>query len=397
MQFIKITLAKGKERSLIHRHPWVFSGAIAKKEQEPEEGAIVEVFSNTGEYLATGHYHSGSIAVRCFDFEHTKADRDFWIKKITAACALRFTNGVLDQATTNCFRLVHGEGDGLPGLIIDFYKGTAVLQAHTSGIYKVRDQIVAGLQAFFGDKLLAIYDKSSESLGKQQQGETQNGFLYKKNEDHPEGCVVEENGKRFYVSWAEGQKTGFFLDQRENRALLERYAAGRKVLNTFSYSGGFSIYALAGGAQLVHSVDSSAKAEAWALRNVKENDTTVPHSFFCQDTFDFFKSSHEQYDLIVLDPPAFAKRLSALKQACGGYQRLNEVAFRKIAPGGILFTFSCSQVIDRKLFRQLVFAAASTAGRKVRILHQLTQGPDHPINLYHPEGEYLKGLVLQVD
>ena len=397
MSFIKLTLGKGKERSLFHRHPWVFSGAIAKKEKEPEEGAIVEVYSQGGDYLATGHYHPGSIAVRCFSFEKTQADAAFWMQKIQEACALRFTAGFINHSNTDCFRLVHGEGDGLPGLIIDFYNGTAVLQAHTTGMYSVREHIVAGLKNYFGDELLAVYDKSSESLGRQQQGQSQNGYLYKRNDDHPEGCWVKENGRSFFVNWTEGQKTGFFLDQRENRELLSRYAKGRKVLNTFSYSGGFSIYALSGAAQLVDSVDSSAKAEAWAERNVAENKSGVPHRFFCMDTFDFFKESKETYDLIVLDPPAFAKRLSALKQACGGYQHLNEVAFRKIAPGGILFTFSCSQVIDRKLFRQVVFAAAIAAGRKVRILHQLNQGPDHPINLYHPEGEYLKGLVLQVD
>lgn len=391
--FKKIVLLPGKERSTQNRHPWLFSGAIAKKEEGIEEGSIVEVFSSNGAFLATGHYHAGSITVRIFSFEQIDPDYDFWKSKLKGAFDFRKKLDIIGNQKTNCYRLIHAEGDGMPGLIIDIYNSVAVIQTHTVGMHAIKDHLVQALKELYRDSLSAIYDKSGDTMSRQQQLDVSNELLWgnKTEED------VLENGINFHVNFSEGQKTGFFLDQRANRQLLGTYSSGKKVLNTFAYSGGFSLYALKNKAALVHSIDSSKKAAAWAEQNVSMNFNDAPHQFFTEDVFDFMKSSEEVYDIIILDPPAFAKHLSALKQATIGYRNLNTEAIRRIAPGGILFTFSCSQVIDKELFRKIVFTAAIQARRNVRILHQLSQPPDHPISLYHREGEYLKGLVLFVE
>ena len=391
--FSKIILLPGKERSTQNKHPWLFSGAIKKTEGETKEGDIVEVFSSIGVYLATGHYHSGSITVRIFSFEQINPDYSFWKSKLQSAYDFRKKLNLVDNPETNCYRLIHAEGDGMPGLIIDIYNSVAVIQTHTVGMHAIKNHLVQALKELYGDSLSAIYDKSGDTMSRQQQLEISNELLWgdKTEED------VLENGLKFHVNFSEGQKTGFFLDQRENRQLLGTYSSGKKVLNTFAYSGGFSLYALKNNAALVHSVDSSKKAAAWAEQNVSMNFNDAPHQFFAEDVFDFMKKSDEVYDVIILDPPAFAKHLSSLKQATVGYRNLNTEAIRRIAPGGILFTFSCSQVIDKELFRKIVFTAAVQARRNVRILHQLSQPPDHPISIYHREGEYLKGLVLYIE
>jgi 23S rRNA (cytosine1962-C5)-methyltransferase len=391
--FPKIILHPAKERSIQNRHPWLFSGAIKKTEGDPQEGDVVEVYSSTGVYLATGHYHAGSITVRIFSFEQVIPDYNFWKAKLQSAFAFRERSGLFENAETNCYRLIHAEGDGLPGLIVDIYNSVAVVQSHTLGMHAVKEHLVKALQELYGEKLSAVYDKSADTMSRQQQLEISSKLLLgnKIEED------VLENGICFHVNFAEGQKTGFFLDQRENRKLLGTYSAEKKVLNTFAYSGGFSLYALKNGAALVHSVDSSKKAAEWAERNVAMNFPGSAHRFFAEDVFDFMKKAEETYDVIVLDPPAFAKHLSSVKLATVGYRNLNTEAMRRIARGGILFTFSCSQVIDKDLFRKIIFTAAAQARRNVRILHQLSQPPDHPISIYHPEGEYLKGLVLYVE
>ncbi len=414
MPFPKIILHPAKERSIQNKHPWLFSGAINKTEGNPKEGDVVEVFSSAGIYLATGHYHAGSITVRIFSFKQINPDYNFWSSKLNSAFAYRKKLNLTDNPLTNCYRLIHAEGDGMPGLIIDIYNSVAVIQTHTLGMHAIKNHLVQALKELYGDTLSAIYDKSGDtmsrhalarqSVGGQQQPDRgrrklaedatiENELLWgnKTEED------VLENGIRFNVNFSEGQKTGFFLDQRENRKLLGTYSSGNKVLNTFAYSGGFSLYALQNNATLVHSVDSSKKAAAWAEKNVSMNFNDAPHQFFAEDVFDFMKNSAEVYDVIILDPPAFAKHLSSLKQATVGYRNLNTEAIRRIAPGGILFTFSCSQVIDKELFRKIIFTAAAQARRNVRILHQLSQPPDHPISIYHREGEYLKGLVLYVE
>jgi 23S rRNA (cytosine1962-C5)-methyltransferase len=392
MSYKKVILGPKKERSLLLFHPWVFSGAISKVEGNPVEGEIVEVFASDGKYLATGHFHNGSIKVRIISFIRREINSEFWFEKLQAAYSVRENLLLTNSDSTNTYRLVHAEGDGLPGLIIDIYGSAAIVQAHTLGMHSVRNEIAAALRNIYGGRLTTIYDKSNESLGKQSGVIIENSFLYGNETEQ----TVIENGVRFFVNWIEGQKTGFFLDQRENRKLIQNYSKNKKVLNTFSYTGGFSMYALKGGAEFVHSVDSSDKAIKLCIRNAELNGFTN-HNAFEEDVFDYLKNTKEQYDIIVLDPPAFAKHLSAVENAMVGYRNLNTDGIKRVAKGGLIFTFSCSQVIDRILFRKLVFQAAAQAKRNVRIIHQLTQGPDHPVSVYHPEGEYLKGLVLLVD
>jgi len=365
-----------------------------------KEGDIVEIFSSDQRYLATGHYHDGSITVRVFSFERINPDYDFWKSKLQKAYSYRNNLNFINNDETNAYRLINAEGDGLPGLIIDIYNSTAVIQTHTIGMHNVKEHFVRALQELYGAKLTSIYDKSGETMNKQQQGLFTNQLLFgKKSEDE-----VLENGLRFFINFSEGQKTGFFLDQRENRKLLGSLASGKKVLNAFAYSGGFSLYALNNKAALVHSVDSSKRSAEWAEKNVALNSLSfgegwgeANHKFFTEDVFDFFKKSTEAYNLIILDPPAFAKRLSAVKQAVVGYRNLNLEAMKRIAPGGMLFTFSCSQAVDKELFKKIIFSAAAHSRRNVRIMHQLGQPADHPISIYHPEGEYLKGLVLYIE
>ncbi|MDQ3393993.1 MAG: class I SAM-dependent rRNA methyltransferase [Bacteroidota bacterium] len=392
--FPKISLATGKDHSLKRFHPWVFSGAIKKIHGEVSEGDIVEVYSNKDEFLGMGHYGTGSIAVRVFSFSKINPDYEFWKSKIKAAYEVRKSLGLLEDGSTNVYRLIYAEGDGLPGLIIDIYDTTAVIQAHSIGMHNIKDHIVEALKEVLGDQLKAIFDKSEETLPRQATQNIKNGYLWGSSD---ESGVALENGHTFFVDWEGGQKTGFFIDQRENRELLARYAPGRRVLNTFCYTGGFSIYALNAGAEIVHSVDSSKKAITLTDKNVALNKNPERHQSFAVDTFDFFKSAATDYDLIVLDPPAFAKHHNVRHNAVMGYKRLNAEAMKKIAPGGILFTFSCSQVVDSKLFQSTVMAAAIEAGRNIRIMHHLSHPADHPINIFHPEGEYLKGLVLFVD
>ncbi len=395
MSYKKVFLKPGKEESLKRFHPWVFSGAIARVEGEPEEGEVVDVYTSKKEFIACGHFQIGSIAVRVLSFRQEPIDHAFWVRRLQVAKDLRCALGVLGNPQNNTYRLVHGEGDNLPGLIIDVYDHTAVMQAHSAGMHLDRMAVAEALEEVMGDVIQHIYYKSETTLPfKADLLATENGFL---KGGSPEN-VAMENGLKFHVDWLKGQKTGFFVDQRENRALLERYAKGRNVLNMFCYTGGFSFYAMRGGANLVHSVDSSAKAVDLTNENVSLNfpgDTR--HQAFAEDAFKFLDRMGDQYDLIILDPPAFAKHRDALRNALRGYTKLNAKAFEKIRPGGILFTFSCSQVVNKQDFRNAVFTAAAQSGRSVRILHQLTQPGDHPVNIYHPEGEYLKGLVLYVE
>lgn len=395
MSYKKVFLKPGKEESLKRFHPWVFSGAIARVEGEPEEGEVVDVYTSKKEFIACGHFQIGSIAVRVLSFRQEPIDHAFWVRRLQVAKDLRCALGVLGNPQNNTYRLVHGEGDNLPGLIIDVYDHTAVMQAHSAGMHLDRMVVAEALEEVMGDVIQHIYYKSETTLPfKADLLATENGFL---KGGSPEN-VAMENGLKFHVDWLKGQKTGFFVDQRENRALLERYAKGRNVLNMFCYTGGFSFYAMRGGANLVHSVDSSAKAIDLTNENVSLNfpgDTR--HQAFAEDAFKFLDRMGDQYDLIILDPPAFAKHRDALRNALRGYTKLNAKAFEKICPGGILFTFSCSQVVNKQDFRNAVFTAAAQSGRSVRILHQLTQPGDHPVNIYHPEGEYLKGLVLYVE
>ncbi|MHA7109435.1 class I SAM-dependent rRNA methyltransferase [Sunxiuqinia elliptica] len=389
-----VTLKPGKEQSLNRFHPWVFSGAIKHISQELEEGELVTVVSNKDEFLAIGHFQIGSIAVRILSFEELPVDNVFWENKLASAIQLRRDLGLLGSEQTNVFRLVHGEGDGLPGLIIDFYNGTAVYQAHSVGMYHVRHQLAKLLKKLLGDQLIAVYDKSDKTLPYKADISPENGYLL--GESAP--CVVKEYGLSFQVDWIQGQKTGFFIDQRENRKLVEQFSAERDVLNMFCYSGGFSFFAMQGGAKTVHSVDASAKAIELTRQNVALNFVDDKrHEAFVADAFDFMRDIKDRYNLIILDPPAFAKHRGALRQALQAYKRLNAKAFEQVRPGGIVFTFSCSQVVTKDQFREAVFSGAAISKRKVRILHQLHQPADHPINIYHPEGEYLKGLVLQVD
>lgn len=389
-----IYLKKGKEESLKRFHPWVFSGALNKIDEGINEGDIVRVFSNTGNFLAVGHFQIGSIAVRVLSFEDIEINDKFWEERLASALEARKAIGVADNNSGDTYRLVHGEGDNLPGLVIDCYGKTAVMQAHSVGMHTCRHEIANSLVKIMGGNIENVYYKSETTLPFKAELGQENGFIIGESNDD----TAVENGLKFHVDWLKGQKTGFFVDQRDNRTLLEHYAKGRNVLNMFCYTGGFSVYAMRGGANLVHSVDSSAKAIALTDANMALNfPNDSRHKSFCEDAFKFLDASENTYDLVILDPPAFAKHRSALHNALKGYTRLNAKAFSKIKPGGIMFTFSCSQVVTKDNFRAAVFTAAATANRRVRILHQLHQPADHPINIYHPEGEYLKGLVLYVE
>ena len=396
---VKVILKKGREESLLRFHPWVFSGAIAQIVGHPSEGDVVGVYGSDGGFLAAGHYQVGSIAVRILSFDAEVLSPDFWKVMIGRAYAVRQAAGLAGAAATNCYRLVHGEGDNLPGLIIDYYDGVCVMQAHSVGMFRSKKAICEALQAVYGDALKAVYDKSSGTAPFMAGLELIDGYLYKRPDFSDDEQLVLENGHKFLVNWTEGQKTGFFLDQRENRALVGRVAAGRRVLNLFCYTGGFSIYALGAGAEHVDSVDSSRKAMDMVDRNVALNGFAPDrHTSYCADAIDFLKKAPEDaYDLIIVDPPAFAKHRGALSNALRAYQRLNAAAIAKVAPGGFVFTFSCSQVVDKEAFALAVFSAAAQVGRSVRILDRLNQPADHAVNIYHPEGEYLKGLLLYVE
>lgn len=395
MNYKKITLRPKKEESLKRFHPWIFSGAVHKKDENIEEGEVVNVYTSNNEFIAVGHYQIGSIEVRVLSFDEREIDSEFWKERLSVAYELRKSLGLI-STVNNAYRLVHGEGDALPGLIIDVYATTAVIQSHSVGMHESRLAICQALKDVMGDSLKNIYYKSETTLPYKADLGAENGYLFG-GKDVEE--ITEENGLKFYPDWVKGQKTGFFVDQRDNRSLLERYAKDRSVLNMFCYTGGFSFYAMRNAAKLVHSVDSSAKAIMLTNRNVELNfPGDKRHEAFAEDAFKYLgKINKGDYDLIILDPPAFAKHRGAIKNALQGYKRLNAVAFDKIAKGGIIFTFSCSQVISKDAFRLAVFSAAAQSGRNVRILHQLTQPADHPINIYHPEGEYLKGLVLYVE
>ncbi len=413
----KIILKKGREDSLLRFHPWVFSGAIAQIVGEPAEGDIVGVFSQGGDFLAYGHYQIGSIAVRVLSFAGEDVlSPDFWTNMIARALRLRIAAGLagpvseLDerpvnteqpprQTLTNCYRLVHGEGDGLPGLIIDHYDGVCVIQAHSVGMFRAKGAICEALKAVYGTSLKAVYDKSSGTAPFKAGLDLVDGYLYRSEGFSDDEQIVLENGHRFFVNWTEGQKTGFFLDQRENRALVGKYSRGRNVLNLFCYTGGFSVYALGNGAVHVDSVDSSRKAIDMVERNISLNGfKPSQHAGYCADAIEFLRNVPEdKYDLVIVDPPAFAKHRGALNNALRAYQRLNAAAISKVAPGGLVFTFSCSQVVDKEAFALAVFSAAAQTGRSVRILDRLNQPADHAVNIYHPEGEYLKGLLLYVE
>ena len=390
----KAYLKRGKDESLKRFHPWIFSGAIDHIDDGVEEGDVVQVFTEEGNFIAVGHYQIGSITIRVLSFEDEKIDETFWKRRISSALQQRIAIGIADTPNNDTYRLIHGEGDLLPGLVVDCYGQTAVVQAHSVGMHRVRQQIAQVLVEVMKGRIAHVFYKSETTLPYKAELGQENGFIY--GESHDDTAM--ENGLRFHVDWTKGQKTGFFIDQRENRCLLEKYAKGRNVLNMFCYTGGFSFYAMRGGANLVHSVDSSAKAIELTKQNVA---LTFPdddrHQAFCEDAFKFLDGIDNRYDLIILDPPAFAKHRKALHNAFKGYTRLNAKAFECIHKGGILFTFSCSQVVTKDDFRNAVFTAAARAGREVRILHQLHQPADHPVNIYHPEGEYLKGLVLYVE
>lgn len=396
----QIVLRRGKEESLQRWHPWIFSGAIdhikAEEASEITEGALVEVYTSADTFIALGHYQIGSIAVRVLTFKQETIDQAWWNHRIGIAHDVRRTLGLTHNPSTTCYRLIHGEGDSLPGLVVDIYGSTAVVQCHSVGMYLSRMEIAAAIREVYGERITAIYDKSSQTIPFNANLGAVDGYLWGKAERTSQ--TVMENGEKFLVNWEKGQKTGFFLDQRENRELVKRYSQGRTVLNTFCYTGGFSVYALSGGAKEVCSVDSSERAVSLAAENMKLNfGENANHSEVAADAIEYLKDIGDRYDLIILDPPAFAKHHKVLGNAMQGYKRLNARAMSQIRPGGILFTFSCSQAVTKELFRTTVFSAAAIAGRKVRILHQLTQPADHPINIYHPEGEYLKGLVLYVE
>lgn len=386
-------LKRGKDASLLRYHPWVFSGAVAHMDDGLTEGEIVRVLDVNGSFLAMGHFQIGSIMVRILSFEDQVIDGTFWRKRLSQALAVRRSLG-LQREDNDIYRLVHGEGDAMPGLVIDVYGKAAVMQAHSVGMHLCRMDVAEALSDVMGQTLEAVYYKSDTTLPYKANLESENGYLIGGNA----AAIAVENGLKFHIDWLKGQKTGFFVDQRENRSLLEHYAKGRKVLNMFCYTGGFSVYALRGGASEVHSVDSSERAIEVTDSNVALNFPDVKHhKSYAEDAFKYLQNMNSDYDLIVLDPPAFAKHKDALRNALKGYTRLNAKAFEKIKPGGILFTFSCSQAVNKEQFRLAVFTAAAQSGRFVRILHQLHQPADHPINIYHPEGEYLKGLVLYVE
>ena len=402
----EIRLKRGKEESLRRFHPWVFSGAILKIDEGVSEGDVVRVLANSGDFIAVGHYQEGSIAVRVLSFSDVQIDDEFWHSRLSSALKMRQAIGIADNPDNNTYRLVHGEGDNLPGLIIDVYGQTAVMQAHSIGMHLCRKEIARALVDVMESRISHIYYKSETTLPFMTADDMiatphfdtdevlKNGFIIGGSDDN----IATENGLKFRVDWLKGQKTGFFVDQRENRSLLEKFSKGKRVLNMFCYTGGFSFYAMRGGAELVHSVDSSGKAIELTRQNVELNfPGDARHEAFCEDAFKYLEQAGSNYNLIILDPPAFAKHRGALHNALKGYTRLNQKAFEKIEKGGILFTFSCSQVVTKDHFRNAVFTAAALAKRKVRILHQLHQPADHPINIYHPEGEYLKGLVLYVE
>ncbi len=395
MPYKKVYLNPKKEESVLRFHPWVFSGAIHHIDGTPEEGEIVEVYDSKKNFLALGHCKIGSIAVRILSFKQETIDTDFWKKRFRTAYDVRLQLGLAGRPDNDTYRLIHGEGDNMPGLIVDIYAGTAVMQAHSPGMHVARTELAEALKEVMGDSIQHIYYKSESTLPYKADLGAENEYLSGGKEV---SSVAVENGMRFHVDWVKGQKTGFFVDQRDNRALLEKYSRNRSVLNMFCYTGGFSCYAMRGGAGLVHSVDSSSKAVALTNENITLNfPDDNRHQSFTEDAFKYLEKMGDQYDLIILDPPAFAKHRNVLKNALQGYRKLNAIAFEKIKPGGILFTFSCSQVVTKDQFRLAVFSAAAQSGRNVRILHQLTQPADHPINIYHPEGEYIKGLVLFVE
>lgn len=399
-EYKTIVLKKGKEDSLARKHPWIFSGAIQRFDKDLQEGSVVRIVSAQGDFIAIGHWQIGSIAVRVLSFEDERIDADFYIKRIATALDVRRSIGLLradetDGHTANTtFRLVHGEGDNLPGLIIDIYGRTAVMQAHSVGMHADRTTVAEALKNVLGDGLEAVYYKSETTLPYKAELGQENGFIFGQSDNN----IAIENGLKFHIDWLKGQKTGFFVDQRDNRMLLEQYSKGRRVLNMFCYTGGFSVYSMRGGAELVHSVDSSAKAVELVNRNMELNfPDDTRHKAFAADAFKFLDEMAGNYNLVILDPPAFAKHRDALKQALRGYTKLNAKAMEKMPKGSILFTFSCSQAVNKEQFRTAVFAAAMQTGRSIRILHQLHQPADHPINIYHPEGEYLKGLVVYIE
>ena len=392
-----VYLKRGKEESLKRCHLWIFSGAIARIEGEEQltEGDIVDVYTSERKFIARGHYQIGSITVRVLTFEQEEINTEWWTKRIREAYQVRQAEGLIDNEQTTCYRLIHGEGDMLSGLVVDVYGSTAVVQCHSVGMFYARTEIAKAIKAVYGDKIESVYDKSSRTLPFKAGIDTCDGYL---TENRNHAGFVLENGLKFEVNWEEGQKTGFFIDQRVNRELVRRYAKGRRVLNTFCYTGGFSVYAADGGATEVVSVDSSERAVELAARNMTLNfGEQYPHRAVAMDTFDFLKEMDDSFDLVILDPPAFAKHHKVAPEALKAYKRLNAKAMQKIKSGGILFTFSCSQAVNKEQFRMAVFSAAAIAGRRVRIMHQLTQPEDHPINIYHPESEYLKGLVLYIE
>lgn len=390
---VKIVLKSGKEQSLRRFHPWIFSGAIKKMYGNPAEGDLVDVYDNKDNFLAVGHYAPSSIAVRVLSFERITPDINFFRQKIERAIAYRKAIGIIDNDQINVFRLVHGEGDGLPGLIVDYYNGVAVMQMHSLGFYRIRKEIASILAEVLNERIIAVYDKSEGTIPHMSGVKAINEFLY----GNSDPVIVTENGYKFKIDWTTGQKTGFFIDQRENRKMLERYTNGRTVLNMFGYTGAFSVYAMK-NASVVHTVDSSFQAIELANENIKINyGNDNRHESFQVDAFEYLNNIKDQYNLIILDPPAFAKHNNVLANALQGYKRLNIKAIEQIKPGGIIFTFSCSQVVTKENFRKSVFAAAANTGRSVRILHQMSQPPDHPVNIYHPESEYLKGLVIYVE
>jgi 23S rRNA (cytosine1962-C5)-methyltransferase len=394
----KVFLKAGKEEPVRRFHPWIFSGAIAGIDGKPADGDVAGVFDRKGNMLGVGHFHHGSISVRILHFGDTDIRQPaFWEQKLRLAVALRRQAG-LPSAQTDCYRLVHGEGDGLSGLIIDVYGDTAVMQCHSIGMHRQRELIAQAVRTVLGDSVRAVYDKSAEALPPNYAAAIHNGYLWTVCTTSEDSNIVNENGVRFKVDWGTGQKTGFFLDQRDNRRLLGELVGGKTVLNTFCYTGGFSAYALKAGAALVHSVDVSARAVELTLENMALNAPfSGVHEAYAEDTLRFLKASDRQYDVVVVDPPAYAKSLDKRHNAVQGYKRLNAEALTKVSPGGLLFTFSCSQVVDRQLFYNTIVAAALESGRRASVLHHLTQGADHPVSLFHPEGSYLKGLVLFVE
>lgn len=393
MERIKVILKSGKEQSVRRFHPWIFSGAIKKMSGEPIEGDLVDVYDNKDTFLAVGHYAPSSIAIRILSFEQVTPDISFFRKKIENAIAYRKLIGIIGNPMLTVYRLIHGEGDGLPGLIVDYYNGVVVLQMHSIGFYRIRKEIAAILVELMKDQIIAVYDKSEGTIPHMAETKAVNEFLY--GDSAP--VIVTEYGYKFKIDWTTGQKTGFFIDQRENRKLLMEFTEGKKVLNMFGYTGGFSVYAMKNAA-LVHTVDSSFPAIELANENMKLNyGDDARHESFQVDAFDYLNHIKDQYDVIILDPPAFAKHHNVLANALQGYKRLNMKAIEQVKPGGIIFTFSCSQVVTKENFRKSVFAAAANTGRSVRIIHQISQPPDHPVNIYHPESEYLKGLVIYVE